>query len=85
MNTISYTQFRKSLAGVLDKVNEDHKPMIVTRTGGKEPVVVMSLEDYNAYEEMAHLMSSPRNAQRLNESIAQAERGEVERHELIDE
>ena len=48
-----------------------------------QPVVVMSLEDYQALTETAYLLRSPNNARRLLESIEELERGGVER-ELLD-
>jgi antitoxin YefM len=84
MDTISYSAFRAQLARALDRVNNDHKPLLVTRQNGK-PAVVMSLEDFNSYQETAYLMSSPQNSQRLSESIAQIESANVVTNELIDE
>lgn len=83
MDTISYTSFRTNLANMLDKVNRNHKPIMVTRQNGK-PAIVMSVEDFSSYEETAYLMASPKNAKRLNEAIAQIEAGESTRHEIIE-
>ena len=83
MNTISYSAFRAHLAETLNKVNEDHTPVIITRQNG-QPAVVMSLEDYKSYEETAYLMASPKNAERLNQSIAEIEAGQATEHELIE-
>lgn len=47
METISYSAFRSQLARTLDKVNDDHQPILITRQKGK-PAVVISLEDYHA-------------------------------------
>ena len=84
MDTLSYSQFRSHLAQTLDKVNEDHAPVMITRQNGK-PAVVVSLEDFQSYEETAYLMASPENAKRLNEAITQLESGKGNAHELIDE
>ncbi len=84
MDTISYSAFRTHLASILDKVNDDHKPILITRQNGK-PAVVMSLEDFQAYEETAYLMASPKNAERLNQAIAEVEGGRTVHHELIEE
>jgi len=84
MDTISYSAFRSKLAGMLDKVNDDHKPVIITRQNGK-PAVLISLEDFQAYEETAYLMASPKNAQRLNEAIAEVEAGRTLQKDLIEE
>lgn len=84
MNTINYSLLRNNLASVLDKVNDDHMPMIITRQNGKA-AVILSLEDFKSYEETFYLMASPKNAQRLQEAIAQVERGKTVDHDLIEE
>jgi antitoxin YefM len=84
MNTMSYSAFRTNLAKTLDKVNEDHAPVLITRQNGK-PAVLVSLEDFKAYEETAYLMASPENAIRLNRSIAQIEGGIAKQRDLIEE
>jgi antitoxin YefM len=84
MDTISYSNFRSHLAKTLDKVNDDHAPIIITRQNGK-PAVLISLEDYKSYEETAYLMASPKNAARLNQAIAEIEAGKTAQHPLVDE
>ena len=84
MDTISIDLFQKDLANLLDKVSQDHTPLLVTREEGK-PAIVMSLEDFNAYEATAHLMASPRNAARLSESIAEIEAEKATTRALLDE
>jgi len=84
METLSYSAFRSHLARTLDKVNDDHVPILITRQNGK-PAIVMSVEDFKSYEETAYLMASPRNAERLSQAIAEAEAGELTEHGLIDE
>lgn len=74
MDAISYTAARSNLAKMMEKVCEDHQPVIITRK--KAPSVVMiSLEDFEALQETAYLLRSPENARRLLESIAELERG----------
>ena len=84
METLSYSAFRSHLAGILDKVNDDHKPVLITRQNGK-PAVVMSLEDFQAYEETAYLMASPENMRRLNEAISEVREGRTVQRGLIEE
>ena len=83
MDTLSYSAFRNQLASVLDKVNNDHKPVMITRQNGK-PAVVMSVEDFHAYEETAYLMTSPNNAERLHQAIAEVESGKIVNKALIE-
>jgi len=76
MEALSYSSVRQNLAKTLDKVCRDHSPVIITRQSKKhQPVIIMSLEDYEALEETAYLLRSPKNARRLIESIAQLEDG----------
>ncbi|MFT4247665.1 MAG: type II toxin-antitoxin system prevent-host-death family antitoxin [Pseudomonas sp.] len=74
MNTITYTTARASLADTMDRVVNDHEPVIITRSR-EQSVVMVSLDDYKAMEETAYLLRSPKNAQRLLRSIAQLEAG----------
>ncbi|MBL4909872.1 MAG: type II toxin-antitoxin system prevent-host-death family antitoxin [Alteromonadaceae bacterium] len=84
MQAISYSSFRSQLASTLDKVNNDHSPVMITRQNGK-PAIVMSVEDFNAYEETYYLMSSPKNAKRLNQAIAEISANKMIVHELLEE
>lgn len=83
MNTISYSTFRNQLAATLDRVNDDHLPILSTRQSGKTAVLI-SLEDFHAYEATAYLMASPKNAERLNQAIAEVDAGSLKRRELIE-
>ena len=83
MDTISYTKARKNLASTMEKVCDDHNPLIITRKSNR-PVVMLSLEDYQAMEETAYLLRSPKNAKRLLESIVELESGEGLTKELIE-
>ncbi|WP_275348357.1 type II toxin-antitoxin system Phd/YefM family antitoxin, partial [Xenorhabdus bovienii] len=84
MNVMSYSAFRTHLAKTLDKVNDDHQPVMITRQNGK-PAVVLSLEDFRAYEETAYLMASPKNAARLNLAITEVEHSKILEKGLLEE
>ncbi len=80
MQTTSYSEFRKNLSAMLERVNSDHEPIIITRDKNKPSAVLMSLEDYASFEETRYLLKSPKNAERLLGSIAELEAGKgVER------
>ena len=70
MDTISYSHTRQRLAEIMDRVNDDHAPILITRQNGRA-VVMMSLDEYNALEETAYLLRSPKNAKRLMTSVEQ--------------
>ena len=83
MDTITYTSARGNLAKTMAKVCDDHSPVVITRKTA-QPVVMMSLEDFEALEETAYLLRSPKNARRLLESVAELEAGKGTEKELMD-
>ena len=85
MKTTSYSELRKNLAAALDGVTADHEPLVITRDRGKPAAVLMSLEDFAAFEETRYLLKSPKNAERLAESLAEFERGKAEMTLSIDD
>ena len=74
MDAITYSTARANLADTMDRVCEDHEPIIITRNG-EQAVVMMSLEDFKALVETSYLLRSPKNARRLLESMASLESG----------
>jgi antitoxin YefM len=83
MGHVSYTELRENLARYMDEAVESRAPIVVTRQGGKGAVVMMSLEEFEGWQETVHLLSSPRNAEILLRSIKDADAGRVGEHELI--
>jgi antitoxin YefM len=84
MKTLSSTDLRANLSAVMDQVNEDHEPVIVTRAKGK-PVVMVSLEDWASMDETAYLLASPANRRALLTSIEQLNAGQRVMRALIEE
>ena len=72
MKHTSSTDLRANLAAMMDRVNDDHEPLMVTRAKGR-PVVMISLEDYAAMDETAYLLSSPANKAELMKAIAETD------------
>jgi antitoxin YefM len=83
MKTMSYTESRAHYAEMLDSVINDREEVIVTRVG-HEPVVVVSLEDYQSLKETAYVMRSPANARRLLESMQRLEAGRGVAHSVAE-
>ncbi len=84
MDAITYSFARQNLASTFEKVDEDRTPILVTRKKG-DPIVLISLSEYNAMEETAHLLSSPTNAERLAKSIKHLRSGKLNAHDLVEE
>jgi antitoxin YefM len=84
MEAISYTAARENLAATMQKVCDDRAPIIITRNRD-QAVVMMALEEYEALEETAHLLSSPANARRLLDSIQELKAGKGKPRQLAAE
>ena len=83
MEITNYTSFRQSLKSYLDKVFSNHSPLFVTRANG-EDVVVLSKADYDSMQETFYLLSSSKNALRLEVGLRDYEKGLITNHDLID-
>jgi antitoxin YefM len=84
MRHTSFSDLRKNLAAMIDAVNDDHTPLLITRNGGKPPAVLMSLEDFSALTETNYLTSSPTNAKRLLNAIRELDAGKGEARTLLE-
>jgi len=83
MTAISYTAARESLASTMDRVCDDHDPVIITRNRD-QAVVMLSLEDFEALQETAYLFRSPANAKRLIVSIESLNKGKGIKKKITD-
>jgi antitoxin YefM len=83
MKAVSYSAARQNLAKTMERVCQDHVPVIVTRKRN-DSVVIISLDDFEALEETAYLLRSPRNTRRLVEAIAQLEEGRGKARRLVE-
>ena len=83
MDVLTYTDARKELKGVMDRVIRDAEEIVVTRKN-RESVVMVSLDTWNSIQETMHLLSTPNNASRLRASIAQLDAGTGEERDLIE-
>ena len=83
MQVVSFSEARQSFKAVLDRVEADADVTLITRRDASS-AVLMSLETYNSLMETVHLLRSPANAAHLQQSLDQADRGELVDHALID-
>ena len=79
--SVTASEARKLLFPLIEQVNEDHVPVEITSKRGN--AVLMSRDDFDALQETAYLLRVPANARRLLDSLAQAQSGQREEHELI--
>jgi antitoxin YefM len=83
MKVMSYSESRARYAEVLDSVVDNREEVVITRAG-HEPVVIVSLADFEALRETAYLMRSPKNARRLLDAMERLEHGGGVTRELLD-
>ncbi|MFD0914647.1 type II toxin-antitoxin system Phd/YefM family antitoxin [Methylophilus luteus] len=83
MDAITYSKARANLASTMDKVCQEHAPLIITRNG-EQSVVMLSLEDFKSLEETAYLLRSPANTKRLMNAIEQLETGQGQIRTLVE-
>lgn len=77
---ITASEARKRLFPLIEQVNDDRAPIEITSKRGN--AVLMSVDDYEAWQETAYLFRSPANARRLFDAMEALERGEGEAHDL---
>jgi len=71
---VTYTQARENLAKFWDTVTSNRETIIITRRGA-ENVALISESELASLQETAHLLRSPKNAERLLEALAWAQAG----------
>jgi antitoxin YefM len=79
---MSASEARKRLFPLIEQVNDDQEPVEIVSKAGSAYLV--SADQWRSLMETAHLLRSPANAERLLRSIADAESGRAEPHELVD-
>jgi antitoxin YefM len=83
MRVVNYTEFRNNLAESLNVVNDDGDIVVVSRSKGKN-VVVMSLEEYNSIQETLFLDSTKANRKRLDDAVNEMNKGKFVKRKLIE-
>ena len=84
MRHVTYTDLRNNLASHLDRVEDDRDALIVTRQN-HDPVVIVTLSDWEGMKETLYLLSTPANSEHLRASIAELDAGHGVEHKLADE
>ena len=68
MQAITFNQAIQNFAEFMEEVSDNHEPLIITHDNHKA-VVLISLEDFNAWQETDYLTRSPANAQDLLQAV----------------
>ena len=79
---VTASEARKRLFPLIEQVNADQEPVEILSKHGT--AFLVSEAQFRSMQETAYLMRSPANAARLVASIAEADAGEVQEHDLLD-
>jgi antitoxin YefM len=71
MSETTYTQARANLAALCEKVSSTREPILIRRRGADD-VALINAAELRSLTETAHLLRSPRNAQRLITALLRA-------------
>jgi antitoxin YefM len=80
--SVTASEARQRLFPLIEEVNDDQVAVeIVSKKG---TAFLVSADEYRSLKETVYLLQSPKNAERLRESLTELRDGGVERHELIE-
>ena len=83
MDITTLTDFRQNMKAYFEQVLRMRKPLFIKRPKGND-MVLISKSEYNSMQETFHLLSSPKNAERLLKAIEMDKAGKGEVKDLLD-
>ena len=84
MDAMTTKQAERDLDGLIERAIADSEPIILCTNKG-DRAVLMSLDEFNSWQETVYLLSNPVNTAHLLNSIRSAKAGEIVEPELIEE
>jgi antitoxin YefM len=79
----TYSQARANFARLWDKVTQDREIVVIERRGA-DSIAMVAADELDALLETAHLLRSPKNAERLLTALNRALRNEGQPQSLDD-
>jgi antitoxin YefM len=83
MSFVSVQDAKRDFDALLERVRCALEPTVITGVAG-EQFVILPIDQFNAWQETAYLLSNPANAEHLRQSVSDAKGGKVFEHELIE-
>jgi antitoxin YefM len=80
--SVTASEAEQRLLALIEEVNDDQ--VAVEIVSKKETAYLVSADEYRSLKETVYLLQSPRNAQRLRESLGDVRAGRVEPHDLTE-
>lgn len=83
MNAVTLNYAQQHLGQLIEQVISDVEPTIIC-TDSNQRIVLLSLDEFNSWQETRYLLSNRANAEHLQKSIRQATMGQTQKRELIE-
>jgi len=83
MNATTVNEAENNLDRLIEQVTADAEPTIICGDQGQK-AVLLSLDEFNSWQETLYLLANPANAAHLRQAIAEAKAGKTVGQELID-
>ena len=81
MDAITINQAKQNIEGLIEQVIADAEPTIICNDKGQK-AVLLSLDEYNSWQETLYLLSNPVNAEHLRKSIKEDLSGKIAERSL---
>lgn len=82
MNTTTIRDLRANMKAHFDAIEDSQDILVVPRSGDKEPIVLMTLSEYNSFLETEYLLSTESNRELMAKAKKQLESGDTVDFEL---
>jgi antitoxin YefM len=82
MVEVSYAELQQNLSRYLNEAVDTGVTVVVSRQVGKGNALIISEAVFDGWRETVHLLSSPKNAERLIRGVRQAEAGQLKAPDL---
>jgi antitoxin YefM len=82
MDAITIKQAKQDMNRLIEQVISDAEPTIICNDHGQK-AVLLSLDEFNSWQETLYLLSNPANAEHLRRSIQEDKSGKIIKRELV--
>ncbi len=83
MDAITANQAKQDINRLIEQVISNAEPTIICNDTGKK-AVLLSLDEFNSWQETLYLLANPANAEHLRRSIQEDKTGKITERELIE-
>lgn len=82
VKTLPFSEARKDLSKLVDKVAADHEYVVITKQG-RPKAVLMSADEFEGWQETLEIMADPKARRAIREGLRDIRAGRVHRWEEV--